>query len=427
MFIPGKNKKKAKPPKPAKPAAKGSIMKSLIATIKKLKSPQSLVSTGKKLKERIESHPKYQKLLEKIKNHPRVLWAVDKFQNLDWSERIIVLIGTAGLLLFILGPYSLLYRKTNLISYEAVKRGEALVHLLAASNQAAFTSHESVLYSVDSVARELGVNDAVVTDLDGVILSPLERFGQTLDKVKKDISTNGLTTHRDGLNYEFFYPIFKWVEKDQGFVKEPVGMAYLDYSAHESLDMMGSRAFHVFYLLVIFATVLGVVGYLIVEITNKPLQDLRYNILAFHRGGTDTLPLPEHFKALRDLTEEMVSALKVRGSDNPSPSALGTDESSLIEMVRQTALASQKEALLIDADKKLIFASDRIQEETKVEIDQHILRAVKSSPYVNELIDFFSKLFEESSKGILTLPGVGEMRGMVLKLWGKDYYLVMSL
>src|SRR3989338_7884718 len=261
MFIPGKNKKsekKVKPSKPKKKETKDSIIQSLFAMARKFKLParkkkegessetlkedqtgapkkelqmpvtggnatdrmaQSLISIGKKIKDRIESNPKFKKLLEKIKNHPRVIWAVDKFQNLDWSERVIVLIGVAGLLLFIFGPYSLLYRKTHLISYEAHKRGEALVHLLAAGNQAAFAANESVLYSVDAVSRERGVNDAVVTDLEGIILSPLERFGKTLDKVKNGVSTKGLTTDQKGLDFEFFYPIFKWVEKDHVFVK----------------------------------------------------------------------------------------------------------------------------------------------------------------------------------------------------------------
>lgn len=383
---------------------------------------------GDRLKNKIQSNPKLRALAQKIKNHPRVIQGVNRFQALELTERVAILIGVAGLLLFILGPFALLYRKTNLITYEATQRGETLVHLLAAQNQAAFNDQESVLYNVDFVAQERGVKDAVVTDLQGVILFPVARFGKSLDSIKDFGSPKECTRRKKGRELELACPIFKWVEKEKGFVKEPMGMAYLNYSAHESLDLMGPRAFHVFYLLVIFAAVLATVIYLVLTLLQKPIEDLRYNLLAYRRGGTDTLVPPQHFKVLEDLTAEITAALKEQGGTHADSTPVSGDENALIEIARQTALASQKETILIDADKKLIFASDRIREEAKLEVGPHVLKAVKSSPYVNELVEFFSHLLEDKSEELaLNLPIVGQMRGMVLKLWGRDYYWVTSL
>lgn len=361
-------------------------------------------------------------IYNKIMSHKWTKITLNKFQTLEWNERVAILIGICALAIFVIGPYALLYRNTKTILLESEKRGETLTRLLAASNQAAFTQKLEVLYSTSAVKHQLGVLDAMVMDPSGTILAPVERFGRTFKKIASQVNPQSCTRSVSDSHYEFICPIFKWVETESGFIKKTMGYAYLDYTSDDSLNIAGSRAFQIIKYIIVFLIFFALLAYAIISLTRKALLDFKFNIRAHTRGTTPHLTHPKHFKELNSIAEEIEEYGKHSPHHQPTQEK---SQTSFMEILQKIKLFSLQEMLVLSSDKQLVYVTDSLKETLKLKAEQHILRAVQDSPYGDRLLDFFSRLVDSSEEvSDFTLDGVGAFRGMKMSIDGQNHYVV---
>ncbi|MBI4125681.1 MAG: hypothetical protein HY609_04555 [Deltaproteobacteria bacterium] len=364
-------------------------------------------------------------LIKKVREMSWVQKAVRYFLTLEWSEKILFLFGVTFFLLMMTGPYALLYRQTGALLSEAQLRGLTLARYLAAGNQAAFTRKQEVLYSVEGVIHERGVEDAMITDLEGTILSPVERFGQTLPLTRKVENPNQCQRFKKGFDLEFVCPLFRWLESSDGFSRQTIGLAYLKYNARESLDLLGSQTFQMIKYIFLFAFLIGLTAYAFLALTQKSLLDFKFAVRTAARSG-NPLDIPRHFKALREIALEIQELQQQKAAVGRADSPAPADASSLAgEMMAWLGPLLKEPVLLLDERQQIVHCSKPLREKWKAAPEGHILRALKDSPFMEPLIDFVGALGENPEEPhTQTIKGLGSLRGESLNLQGKKYFLI---
>jgi len=349
-----------------------------------------------------------QKIQKRILSHRWTIFLRQKFENLDWKGKMIVLISAAALFVFLIAPYSLLFRESGTLIAESEKRGQSLIQLLANSNQVAFSEDMSVFYSTTSVIHELGVKDAWITDTEGNILAPAERFGKSMTKNKIKGSSQGCTRWNLGLDYEFACPIFKWVEKDAGFQKQIVGYAYMDYTVAASLNFLTHRGFQIFKYITWFLACFGVLAYGLIMLIKKPLLDFKFELRAFARGSKKDFIPPKNFPELTDLANEIREVIQSQKSVMPQSTHTGTTNWRNILTSLHPFLA--KNVLYIDGEKNVSYASPELTSRFQITEGSHLIRALQNFTGYDDLMDFLSRVMESPQHSVVeTIPDIGSI------------------
>lgn len=363
-------------------------------------------------------------LLKKIREHPWVGKAIHRFTTLEWTEKVLFLFGVTFFLLLMFGPYALLYRQTGALLSEARLRGLTLARYLAASNQAAFIRKQEVLYTVEGVIHERGVDDAMITDLDGTILSPVERFGQKLSLVRKLANPQECQRFQKGRVLELVCPLFQWIESKDGFSRQTIGLAYLKYDTQQSLDLLGSQTFQMIKYIFLFGFLIGLCAYALLFLTQKHLLDLKFGVRAAVRSAKP-LEIPAHFKLLREIALEIVELQQHKSAPAKSAAAPADAEALLGEAMAALGPLLKEPFLLLDERQQIVHIARPLMEKWKAEPQGHILRALKDSPFMDKLVDFVGALSENPHKPLTqTIKGLGPLKGESILLQGKNYFII---
>lgn len=151
------------------------------------------------------------------------------------SARVVHRVGLKPLLVtvvlsfvaYLLVAVPLVLTTRGSLREESLARGRALVDLLAVQNEAALAAGNLQELSADSVRNEPGVEDAVILDVEGRVLAPGGRSGQSHEAIetapKEVLESGGLYLARGGAgDYDLVRPLIHRGER--------VGFAVLRYS-----------------------------------------------------------------------------------------------------------------------------------------------------------------------------------------------------
>lgn len=379
------------------------------------------VEKTKEIRQKIVQSPLYIRGKEKFLTHPWVVAAIQKFNTLEWKEKIILCMCACGLFLFFVGPCLLLYRESQTLIAETEKRGENLARLLAASNQVALTENKAFFFSTTFVINELGVQDAWVVDLQKNVMAPSERFGQTLDNMSVAANPQGCSRWSSGLHYQFACPIYKWVEANNGFQKQVLGYAYVDYTAAAALNAVSYRKFEFFKYGTWFVLCFGFLGYFVIQLTTKPILDFKFGLRAFARGASQEFPEPTYFSELKDLS------LEVREFAGAKPAVVHAQSTASDTDVFALVSPYLKENMVyIDSDKRVSFVSDALKKKLGIDDNQHLLRAFQNSPFSEHIVNFIAKAMDANTTSMTeTVDGLGAVELRTFTQKNKNHYFML--
>lgn len=382
-------------------------------------------SSAKQAKQILQLLKNWEKLREKVKQstqNENIQNLYKKFQMLEWKNRVWTIIIAIAVLLFFLGPYSLLFHESNTLLAESEKRGYTLAQLLAASNQNAMSQDKTVLYSINSVQQELGVKNAWITDTSGMILSPVERFGKTLSKNEIFSSPSGCEKRQQGYDYTFVCPITKWLETESGFQTQVMGYAYLVYSSQDSLNFLSNRSVELFKYFIWFSLFFLSLGYVIIKITQIDLTNVKFDLRSVNRGATTNFAIPENFSDLQELALEIQELQK----NQSSPGIQGASHVSSETLFSQFENILNEPFLIIDPYKAVAYTSNKTKNLYEISENTHILRAFQKTKINDSLLKAFSNFIDSNENSTTQkIDGEKEIQLSRFSSDGSEHFIVI--
>jgi pSer/pThr/pTyr-binding forkhead associated (FHA) protein len=103
-------------------------------------------------------------------------------RRVDLSPLVVMAVFSIAAYLFVACP--LIFTTRTSLRQESLARGRVLLDLLAAQNEAALATGDQRALSVDSVLEESGVEDAFILDVDGRVLAPGSRSGESFGAIE---------------------------------------------------------------------------------------------------------------------------------------------------------------------------------------------------------------------------------------------------
>ncbi len=332
-----------------------------------------------------------------IKN--AVTRSIVRIERLEWKTKVLALIVAFAALMFIVGPVQFLFRDTVQLQAESLDRGRALVRLLAASNQEAFSQNQEVLYSTDAVRGEVGVLDAYVTDADGAIVSPAEYFGKRASDIEELSGASGTTLgadiavrNRGGGSYILEYPIRVMTETYKGLKAVTKGRAFVLFDARSGLNRMGYQ----FLEAIKFSLLLVLVAWGAFALLKRwTLTPIRYAAEG----------VPEHEDGIAaggHITfSELKPLLESKGRDAPKARRKTMKQPATAAAGLRERLSSlvQEPMIILNGKKEIAMTQAAMQKLLGCTLaeGEHLLEALSESPYFGDVMQLVVDV-EEGNK-----------------------------
>ncbi|MFH1653384.1 MAG: hypothetical protein ABIE74_04935 [Pseudomonadota bacterium] len=353
----------------------------------------------------------------------------DRFESIDWNKKILIILIGAISILYLLGPVHLLFRDITQLEAESLDRGKTLVRLLAASNQEAFGQDQEVLFSVDSAKGEVGVEEIFVTDNEGMILSPVELFGQQIqsrprmDKVFSASADKLKAFDIGGGEYYLTYPIFNSEETFKGITEIRKGLAIIKYDARGSLNRAGFQVVEVIKLFIISVLMVWGLYYLLRRWTIFPLS---YALHSFDESGKLNLSGKMKFAEF-ELLVDKINASKPILPDSPQSNQtdLRKVNDGFWEMLKELNMG---DFLIVDTQKRVVATSGNINGKlgARVESGRHLLEGLGDSPFMKDILDLIVVMENKAEPREVNLKDGTKLRAQTLKLNSHPYYMVTA-
>jgi HAMP domain-containing protein len=218
----------------------------------------------------------------------------------SWTAKQALIVLGATLTVYLVLALPLVRTLGNALREESLRRGRVLLDLLAATNASAMADGRSRDLDIDPVIREERVKEALLLSLDGKLLAPSSRAGETLTEIKgiqpkvDAIRTFYLGRRANG-DYVMVEPVL-----DRGL---RVGLAVVTY---EVATTSGSWAVAVLFLGFLVLLLSVVVSLLLAKrFTLAPLQALQDDVEAVVKGDAARLPLTQGFTELSEVARSV--------------------------------------------------------------------------------------------------------------------------
>jgi HAMP domain-containing protein len=219
--------------------------------------------------------------------------------SLSWSVKFLLLTSSLALLVYGMLAMPLVRTMGNALREESLRRGRVILELLTAVNGSIVGEGRMRDLDVESVLREERVKEALLIDLDGNVLAPLNRTDEVLDSIEgiganiDDINTFYLG--RRGSDYVFVQPLLHRSRR--------VGIAVVVYEVATASASWATAVLFLTFLVLL----LGVVAALAVgrRMTLEPLSSLRDDVEAIVKGDADYLPVRQDFTELSEVARSV--------------------------------------------------------------------------------------------------------------------------
>jgi PAS domain-containing protein len=258
-----------------------------------------------------------------------------------WAAVVILLLSPLG------GFLPLVDAANGKIEAMSIERGVALAELVGSKNVKAIVDRKNVLIDTRFLDGRTGVKFAMVTDSQGVILSPPERSGQTLEKHPAYIQSaleGGVGRSWEGELLELMVPIK--ASTREGAPITTVGYSYLLYDAKDVAGMVGSLTLRaVMSILLLIAVGVAIFG-AVWRIAVVPVAQLREETELAVKGHQPKVVATVPWRQLEELAHSINRAVKRMHGHAPEQepaAAAGPDP-----RVGSLLLASGFPVLLID-------------------------------------------------------------------------------
>jgi hypothetical protein len=319
-----------------------------------------------------------------------------------WDKKFIIVLVAVGVIAFLIGPVRFLFVDTTQLQAESLDRAGSLVRLLAASNQEAFSQGQEVLYSTDAVRGELGVDEAFITDNQGMVLAPAEYFGMPaqkiagfrnfyLEKAGDNIRAYDLGKH----HYFLTYPIFNSLETYKGIQEIKKGVAFISYNTSASLNRVHTRYLEAIRFAILMILCLWGLFYLEKRWTVSYIDEATKNALQENEPVHTTTP------ESNNLTTNFWDKLEKLG--------LGT-------------------YLVLDDNRAIVSHQGAAEQKLKCELKKggHLLEYLSDSPYFQDMLDAVVALGKEpASYDATSTDGALKIKATAIEGEGnRPYYLI---
>jgi hypothetical protein len=319
-----------------------------------------------------------------------------------WDKKFIIMLIALGIIAFFIGPIRFLFVDTTQLQAESLDRAGSLVRLLAASNQEAFSQEQEVLYTTDAVRGELGVEEAFITDNQGMVLAPAEYFGMQAQKIKDfrnfylEKAGDNLRAYDLGKNHYFLtYPIFNSLETYRGIQEIKKGVAYISYNTSASLNRVHVRYLEAIRFLVLMILCLWGLFYLQKRWTLSYVDEATKNAVKESEKNETTAP------ESHNLTANFWEKLEQLG--------LGT-------------------YLVLDDKRAIVSHQGAVEKKLKCSLEKggHLLECLSDSPYFQDMLDAVVALGKEPTNYDATsTDGALKIKGTSVEGEGaRAYYLI---
>lgn len=368
-------------------------------------------------------------------------------QRFDWRYKVILLVGGASLVAFLLGPRWIISRHADDLSFEALQRGTAIVKTLAMANQQALALKQDMFYDVESALDENGVLDAVLADAQGLVVAPISRAGTKIAIPPEP--RLGLTKQGDGI-YKLSFPMFTWVVTEEEARKKHIGTAFLIFSTRRVLEQLSATRFEYFKFLAFVAIVMGAAIYLMLRITERPMEEMGERLQDCLKGEADGLEVPHDFHLLARVAEGMNQIMDGQrvetrqagvGEKAPSDSKAAGEIAGGITKEELERLLSEglgqvtgDSLLLLNRENQVVFANDEamafFRRDGKSILGAHLLEIAGTLPQAPLLIELADAAL--SNPGCVqkrhlngTNSGLSRMGTIAVEVGGQvDFYLL---
>ena len=351
-------------------------------------------------------------------NHLKTL-----FHRLPWIWRLRTVLWGSSIILFLLGPVYWLDFTGDQLEAEALDRARHLTELLAVTNAEPLKKQQEIFYTINPVINESGVEEAIVADLEAMIVAPVARYGQPTNKellntAKKQLRIHTLAPHR----YLLITPILAQQETRQGLRQRRYGYAIIRFNTATALSRLKNRSIETFKYAIWMVLALLLIEWLALrKWTQEPIKVLTQlntqESLANHQ-------MTANFPELQQLLEKLRSQQgEVSGS-----TAESIDWKNFWSQLSNIPL---KSFIISNSSKNILGVQGEINQQlqTAFEHDSHLLEGLSSSPFQGALLQFIMKLEQSSTEQLPLQETLAEdlvLAGMRLD-GGNETLLVISL
>lgn len=227
----------------------------------------------------------------------------------SWSLRFALIAASMAVLAFLVLALPLMRTLGNALVEESKLRGQALLDVLAASNESALGEARVQDVSVSRVVHEAGVRSAYVVDGKGGLLAPVDdgrRVGEALrlDGVEVDFARLTSLTELEASNGDYV------VAKPITYRGRNVGAAVVRYRLRR-----GSSSWTMLVLLLgslLMAVGVGAAVLVAKRITLSPLRELSEDVAALRDGQASELSVERPYGELSMLARNLNDLLQSR-------------------------------------------------------------------------------------------------------------------
>lgn len=223
-----------------------------------------------------------------------------KLAGLPWTSRFLLITSLLALTVYLFLAFPLVRTLGNTLRAESLRRGRALLELLAANSGAPVGEGRTRDLSVDGVLREERVKGAVLLDLEGKVLAPSSRSGETLSRLDgidapiADIRTFYLGRVSGG-DYVMVQPLVHRGRR--------VGLAVVTYEAASASGGWTAAILFLAFLVALLGVLVSLV--LAKRMTLAPVTSLRDDVEAIVKGDVEKVPLEQGFHELSDVAKSI--------------------------------------------------------------------------------------------------------------------------
>jgi HAMP domain-containing protein len=329
----------------------------------------------------------------------------------SWTGRHALIVLGVALTVYLVLALPLVRTLGNALREESLRRGRALLDLLAAANATAVAEGRARDLQVEMVTREERVKEAFILDLQGKVLAPSSRVDETFETIDgiqpaiEEIRTFYLGRRGNG-DYAMVEPIL-----DRG---QRIGIALVVY---EVATASGSWAVAVLFLgfLVLMLAVLVAV-FMAKRFTLEPIAALRDDVEAVVKGDTPRVPLAQGFSELSEIAKSvnrlierapaLVSpppAIRVSAPETPAPRPPAASSTRATPVPRAPAAVAPPPpgdgaCLWVDSGFIVIRAEPRAAELRGSSPEglegRHVIEAVKDEKILGAVLDSLNALDE---------------------------------